>query len=127
MRLSATKSLMERRDVVIVASVSCIYGIGDPGDYHAWCCTCARASDRPPGPGAAPGGDAVRPADMDFRRGTFRVRGDVIDIFPAESAEHALRVEMFDDEIEHLRCSTRSPATSSRRSCASRSIRPATT
>jgi excinuclease ABC subunit B len=44
MRLSATKSLMERRDVVIVASVSCIYGIGDPGDYHAWCCTCARAS-----------------------------------------------------------------------------------
>src|SRR5574343_903539 len=103
MRLSATKSLMERRDVVIVASVSCIYGIGDPGDYHAMVLhlregeqmahrelvqrLVAMQYDR---------------ADIDFKRGTFRVRGDVIDIFPAENAEYALRVEMFDDEIEHL-------------------------
>jgi excinuclease ABC subunit B len=103
MRLSATKSLMERRDVVIVASVSCIYGIGDPQAYHSMVLhlregekivhrdlvqrLVAMQYDR---------------ADVDFKRGTFRVRGDVIDIFPAESAEHALRVEMFDDEIEHL-------------------------
>ncbi len=103
MRLSATKSLMERRDVVIVASVSCIYGIGDPSDYHAMVLhlregekighrdlvqrLVAMQYDR---------------ADIDFKRGTFRVRGDVIDIFPAENAEYALRVEMFDDEIEHL-------------------------
>ena len=103
MRLSATKSLMERRDVVIVASVSCIYGIGDPQAYHSMVLhlregekilhrdlvqrLVAMQYDR---------------ADVDFKRGTFRVRGDVIDIFPAENAEYALRVEMFDDEIEHL-------------------------
>ncbi len=103
MRLSATKSLMERRDVVIVASVSCIYGIGDPADYHSMVLH-LREGER------IAHRDLVQRlvamqydrADIDFRRGTFRVRGDVIDVFPAESAEHALRVEMFDDEIEHL-------------------------
>ncbi|MBS0368616.1 MAG: excinuclease ABC subunit UvrB [Proteobacteria bacterium] len=103
MRLSATKSLMERRDVVIVASVSCIYGIGDPGDYHSMVLH-LREGER------IVHRDLVQRlvamqytrADVDFKRGTFRVRGDVIDIYPAENAEHALRVEMFDDEIEHL-------------------------
>ena len=103
MRLSATKSLMERRDVVIVASVSCIYGIGDPADYHSMVLH-LREGER------IAHRDLVQRlvamqydrADIDFRRGTFRVRGDVIDVFPAESAEHALRIEMFDDEIEHL-------------------------
>ncbi|WP_079435613.1 excinuclease ABC subunit UvrB [Zoogloea sp. LCSB751] len=103
MRLSATKSLMERRDVVIVASVSCIYGIGDPSDYHSMVLH-LREGER------IVHRDLVQRlvamqysrADVDFKRGTFRVRGDVIDIYPAENAEHALRVEMFDDEIEHL-------------------------
>ncbi len=100
MRLSATKSLMERRDVVIVASVSCIYGIGDPGDYHSMVLHLREGEQ-------VVHRDLVQRlvamqysrADVDFKRGTFRVRGDVIDIYPAESAEHALRVEMFDDEI----------------------------
>ena len=103
MRLSATKSLMERRDVVIVATVSCIYGIGDPVDYHSMVLH-LREGEK------VAHRDLVRRlvtmqytrADIDFRRGTFRVRGDVIDIFPAENAELAVRVEMFDDEIEHL-------------------------
>ena len=103
MRLSATKSLMERRDVVIVASVSCIYGIGDPVDYHSMVLH-LREGER------IAHRDLVQRlvtmqytrADIDFRRGTFRVRGDVIDIFPAENAELAVRVEMFDDEVEHL-------------------------
>jgi excinuclease ABC subunit B len=103
MRLSATKSLMERRDVVIVATVSCIYGIGDPVDYHAMILH-LREGER------IAHRDLIARlvtmqytrADIDFRRGTFRVRGDVIDIFPAENAELAVRVEMFDDEIEHL-------------------------
>lgn len=103
MRLSATKSLMERRDVVIVASVSCIYGIGDPVDYHAMILhlrTGEHISRR----------DLIARlvamqytrADLDFRRGAFRVRGDVIDVFPAENAEYAVRIEMFDDEVEQL-------------------------
>ena len=103
MRLSATKSLMERRDVVIVATVSCIYGIGDPVDYHAMILHLRegeRIAQR----------DLIRRlvamqyarADLDFRRGTFRVRGDVIDVFPSENAELAVRIELFDDEIEHL-------------------------
>ncbi|MCP5234231.1 MAG: excinuclease ABC subunit UvrB [Zoogloeaceae bacterium] len=103
MRLSATKSLMERRDVVIVASVSCIYGIGDPVDYHSMVLH-LREGER------IAHRDVLRRlvamqytrSDIDFRRGTFRVRGDVIDVFPAENAEHAVRIEMFDDEIEHL-------------------------
>lgn len=103
MRLSATKSLLERRDTVIVASVSCIYGIGNPGDYHAMVLTLRV-------------GDTIRRQellarlvamqyernDVDFVRGTFRARGETIDVFPAEHAELALRITMFDDEIESL-------------------------
>ncbi|QWD86227.1 excinuclease ABC subunit UvrB [Polynucleobacter asymbioticus] len=103
MRLSATKSLLERRDVIIVATVSAIYGIGNPGDYHSMVMTL-----RP--------GDKMSQRDilmrliamqydrneMDFKRGVFRVRGDTIDIFPAEHNELAVRVELFDDVIESL-------------------------
>ncbi len=103
MRLSATKSLLERRDVVIVGTVSAIYGIGDPVDYHGMILHLRegeRIGQR----------DVIkRLAEMqyernevDFRRGTFRVRGDVIDIFPAENAEYALRLSLFDDVIESL-------------------------
>ncbi|MFV5213753.1 excinuclease ABC subunit UvrB [Azonexus caeni] len=103
MRLSATKSLIERRDVVIVATVSCIYGIGDRDEYHNMILT-MRVGDR------MDQRDIVKRLtdmqyernEMDFHRGTFRVRGDVIDIFPAEHAEHAIRVSLFDDEIENL-------------------------
>ncbi|MCP5264781.1 MAG: excinuclease ABC subunit UvrB [Burkholderiaceae bacterium] len=103
MRLSATKSLMERRDSVIVATVSCIYGIGNPNDYHAMVLT-VRVRDR------LSQRDILqrlvsmqyRRNETDFDRGSFRVRGDTIDIFPAEHAELALRIELFDDEIESL-------------------------
>lgn len=103
MRLSATKSLIERRDVVIVATVSCIYGIGDRDEYHNMILT-MRVGDR-----MDQRAIIKRLTDMqytrnelDFQRGTFRVRGDVIDIFPAEHAEHAVRVSLFDDEIDGL-------------------------
>lgn len=103
MRLSATKSLIERRDVVIVATVSCIYGIGDRDEYHNMILT-MRVGDR-----LDQRAIVKRLIDMqyerndvDFHRGVFRVRGDVIDIFPAEHAEHAIRVSLFDDEIEGL-------------------------
>lgn len=103
MRLSATKSVLERRDTVIVATVSAIYGIGAPEDY-----TQMRFITRV--------GDKIGQRDVisqlirmqynrneqDFSRGTFRVRGDTIDIFPAEHSELAIRVELFDDEIESL-------------------------
>jgi excinuclease ABC subunit B len=103
MRLSATKSVLERRDTVIVATVSAIYGIGAPEDY-----TQMRFITRV--------GDKIGQRDIisqlirmqynrneqDFSRGTFRVRGDTIDIFPAEHSELAIRVELFDDEIESL-------------------------
>ena len=103
MRLSATKSLLERRDVVIVASVSAIYGIGDPGDYHRMVMT-LRVGDR------AGQRDVIahmirmqyQRNEADFSRGTFRVRGDIIDVFPAEHSELAVRIELFDDEIETL-------------------------
>jgi len=103
MRLSATKSLMERRDVVIVASVSCIYGIGDPVDYHAMILHLREGQkiDRRDMISRLVAMQYTR-NDMDFHRGIFRVRGDVIDVFPAENAECAVRIEMFDDEIEHL-------------------------
>ncbi|MBK7356094.1 excinuclease ABC subunit UvrB [Propionivibrio sp.] len=103
MRLSATKSLLERRDCVIVATVSCIYGIGDRDEYHQMILT-MRTGDRM-------GQRQVikRLAEMqyerneiDFHRGTFRVRGDIIDVFPAEHAEHAIRITLFDEEIEGL-------------------------
>ncbi len=103
MRLSATKSLLERRDTVIVATVSCIYGIGNPDDYHAMVLTLRK-------------GDEIGQRDLlsrlvamqytrndtDFTRGCFRVRGETIDIFPAEHAELAVRVTLFDTEIESL-------------------------
>jgi len=103
MRLSATKTLLERPDAVIVATVSCIYGIGDPSDYYEM-----RMLVRP--------GDKAnirdlvtqltamqyQRNDMDFRRGVFRVRGDTLDVFPAESSDSALRIDMFDDVIDTL-------------------------
>ena len=103
MRLSATKSLLERRDVVIVASVSAIYGLGAPETYMSMILHLAR--------GTITDQRAIlqRLAELQytrneigFSRGTFRVRGDVIDIFPADSDEHAVRVELFDDEVERI-------------------------
>ena len=103
MRLSCTKSVLERRDVVIVATVSAIYGIGQPEAYHKMIMT-LRAGDK------LGQRDMIiqlvrmqyQRNDIDFSRGTFRVRGDTIDIFPAEHSEMAIRVELFDDEIESL-------------------------
>jgi excinuclease ABC subunit B len=103
MRLSATKSLMERRDVVIVASVSAIYGIGNPADYHQMVMT-VRVGDKMGQRDVI--AQLVRMQytrnEIEFSRGTFRVRGDVIDVFPAEHSELALRLELFDDDIESL-------------------------
>jgi len=103
MRLSCTKSLMERRDVVIVATVSAIYGIGNPNEYHQMILT-LRQKDR-----LAQRDIIARLIQMqytrnevDFGRGTFRVRGDTIDIFPAEHAELAVRLELWDDEVESI-------------------------
>ncbi|WP_035384403.1 excinuclease ABC subunit UvrB [Ferriphaselus sp. R-1] len=103
MRLSATKSLLERQDSVIVATVSSIYGIGDPVDYHGMILH-LREGEK------IPQRDIIQRLvamqydrnDVDFSRGNFRVRGDVIDIFPAENSEHALRLSLFDDEVETL-------------------------
>ena len=103
MRLSATKSLMERRDVVIVASVSAIYGIGNPSAYHQMVMT-LRVHDK------LGQRDVIaqlirmqyKRNEVDFSRGSFRVRGDTIDVFPAEHSELAIRIELFDDEIESL-------------------------
>ena len=103
MRLSCTKSLLERRDVVIVATVSAIYGIGQPEAYHKMVMT-LRAGDKLGQRDMI--AQLVRMQyqrnDMDFSRGAFRVRGDTIDIFPAEHSEMAVRVELFDDEVESL-------------------------
>jgi len=103
MRLSCTKSLMERRDVIIVATVSAIYGIGNPSEYHQMVLT-LRAKDK------LSQRDVIARLiqmqytrnDIDFGRGTFRVRGDTLDIFPAEHAELAVRVELFDDEVDSI-------------------------
>ena len=103
MRLSCTKSILERRDVVVVASVSAIYGIGDPQSYHKMVML-LRAGDKLDQREVI--GQLVRMQyqrnDVDFSRGTFRVRGDTIDIFPAEHSELAVRLELFDDELETL-------------------------
>lgn len=103
MRLSCTKSLLERRDVVIVATVSAIYGIGNPESYHRMIMT-LRAGDRMNQRDII--AQLVRMQyqrnDAEFTRGKFRVRGDTIDVFPAEHSELALRIELFDDEIETL-------------------------
>src|SRR4051812_18070723 len=103
MRLSATKAILERPDCVIVATVSAIYGIGDPTEYHSMILH-VRQGDK------LSQRDAIRRltemqyqrSELDFKRGTFRVRGDVLDIFPAENAESAVRVSLFDDEVESL-------------------------
>ena len=98
MRLSCTKSILERRDVVVVATVSAIYGIGDPQSYHKMVML-LRAGDKLDQREVI--GQLVRMQyqrnDVDFSRGTFRVRGDTIDIFPAEHSELAVRLELFDD------------------------------
>ncbi|MEN9762088.1 MAG: hypothetical protein RI906_1914 [Pseudomonadota bacterium] len=103
MRLSATKSLLERRDTVIVATVSCIYGIGNPADYHDMRLM-LRVRDRIGQRELLQRLVAMqyRRNETDFGRGCFRVRGDTIDVFPAEHAELALRIELFDDEIDSL-------------------------
>ncbi|QRF91062.1 excinuclease ABC subunit B [Alcaligenes faecalis] len=103
MRLSATKSLLERPDTIIVGTVSCIYGIGNPGDYHAMVLT-LRKGDRIARQELLARLVAMQYErnDLDFQRGMFRARGEVVDIFPAENAELALRVSLFDDEIEEL-------------------------
>ena len=103
MRLSCTKSILERRDVLIVATVSAIYGIGEPESYHRMIMT-LRAGDK------LGQRDVIAQLirmqyqrnDQDFSRGKFRVRGDTIDVFPAEHSELAIRIELFDDEIETL-------------------------
>src|SRR3569833_3561993 len=103
MRLYATKALMERRDVIIVATVSCINGLGDPESYHSMVLHLSR-------------GDVVNQRailrrlaalqytrnDVELRRATYRVRGEVIDIFPAESEAEAVRIELFDEEVEGI-------------------------
>ncbi len=103
MRLSATKAILERPDCVIVGTVSAIYGIGDPSEYHSMILH-VRQGER------LAQRDAIKRlaemqyqrAELDFKRGTFRVRGDVLDIFPAENAESAIRISLFDDEVESL-------------------------
>ena len=103
MRLSATKSLLERRDTIIVCTVSAIYGIGDPVDYHSMILHLRereKLAQR----------DVIRRLttmqyernDVEFRRGVFRVRGEVLDIFPAENSETAVRLTLFDDEVESI-------------------------
>lgn len=103
MRLSATKSLLERDDAIIVATVSCIYGIGDPVDYHGMILhlrSGEKISQR----------DIIKRLtemqydrnELEFKRGVFRVRGDVVDVFPAESSEAAVRVSLFDDQVDSL-------------------------
>lgn len=103
LRHSATSALFERKDIVIIASVSCIYGLGDPIDYTEMVLSLR--------PGMQKDRDSVlrklveiqyNRNDMNFIRGTFRVRGDVVEIFPASSSERAIRVEFFGDEIERL-------------------------
>ena len=103
MRLSATKSLLERPDTIIVGSVSCIYGIGNPADYHAMVLT-LRVGDEIGRQELLARLVAMQYErnDTDFERGMFRARGETIDIFPAENAELAIRVTLFDDEIEEL-------------------------
>jgi len=103
MRLSATKALLERADAIIVTTVSCIYGLGDPQSYLKMVLHVDRGDrlDQRELLRRLTGLQYTR-NDMDFARATFRVRGDVIDIFPAESDLEAVRIELFDDEVESL-------------------------
>lgn len=103
LRHSATMNLFERKDVIIVASVSCIYGLGDPEDYSTLCVSLRQGQEYSRD-------DILRKLvsiqytrnDMNFVRGTFRVQGDTLEIFPAGTSERAIRVEMFGDEIDRL-------------------------
>ncbi len=103
MRLSATKSLLERDDAIIIASVSCIYGIGDPVDYHGMILH-LRENEK------ITQREIIKRLaemqyernDIEFSRGSFRVRGDIIDIFPAENSETAIRISLFDDAVEGM-------------------------
>ena len=103
LRLSATKSLLERNDAIIVATVSCIYGLGDPTDYYEMRMM-VRTSDKTDPQTMMRQLIAMQysRAELDFRRGTFRVRGDSLDIFPAENADLALRIGFFDEEVDSL-------------------------
>jgi excinuclease ABC subunit B len=103
MRLSATKSLLERRDAVIVGTVSAIYGIGDPSEYHGMILH-LRQGEKLSQRDVLARLVAMQytRSELDFRRGTFRVRGDVIDVFPAEHAEHAVRISLEDDALEKI-------------------------
>ena len=103
MRLSATKSLLERRDTIIVSTVSAIYGIGNPGDYHQMVLT-VRQGDKVSQRDVVSRLIAMQYErnDVDFSRGTFRVRGDTIDVFPAEHNELAVRIDLFDDTVDSL-------------------------
>jgi len=103
MRLSATKSLLERKDTVIVATVSCIYGIGNPVDYHGMILH-VREKERMSQRDVIARLAAMQYErnELEFKRGTFRVRGDVLDVFPAENSETALRIALTDDEVESL-------------------------
>ncbi|WP_019882012.1 MULTISPECIES: excinuclease ABC subunit UvrB [unclassified Methylophilus] len=103
MRLSATKAILEREDTIIVATVSAIYGIGDPGEYHGMVLHIHQGKK-------VAQKDIVTQLinmqydrnDFDFSRGCFRVRGDIIDVFPAENSETAVRISLFDDEIDSI-------------------------
>lgn len=103
LRHSATSALLERRDVIIVASVSCIYGLGDPTEYNDLMLSLRKGMEKDRD-------DILRKLvdiqyernDINFTRGTFRVRGDVVEIFPASSSDKAIRVEMFGDEIDRI-------------------------
>jgi len=103
MRLSATKSLLERRDTIIVCTVSAIYGIGDPMDYHSMILH-LREREKLPQREAIQRLAAMQYErnEFEFRRGVFRVRGEVLDIFPAENSETAVRLTLFDDEVESI-------------------------
>jgi excinuclease ABC subunit B len=103
MRLSATKALLEREDSIIVATVSAIYGIGDPSDYHGMVLH-LKQGDKMSQRDAIDRliGMQYDRNDFDFSRGCFRVRGDIIDVFPAENNETAVRVSLFDDEVETI-------------------------
>ena len=104
MRLSATRSLLERRDAIIVASVSAIYGLGDPNAYMSMLLHIVQGD-------LIARDDIIRRLvemqysrnELEFLRGTYRIRGEIIDIFPAESDQHAIRIELFDDEVDSIR------------------------
>ena len=103
MRLSATKALLERADTIIVATVSSIYGLGDPATYHGMVLHLVRGSEIQQRFVLRRLAELqYKRNDVELHRGTYRVRGDVIDIYPAESEREAVRIELFDDEIEGL-------------------------